>query len=313
MVLGASGKGTPVKKKGFLIFSLVILGVFVAVATVAVGLIANSFTNGTTVEDIEVDVNQEELKIEEPQIQAVDFQPIVDEWVESVGGNKSVLIYDLDRGELAGSYNSNEPYNTASLYKLLVVYEAYREIQSGALDPDKNIDTVGYTILECLDLAIRESYSPCAETLWDMIGRQNLNDIIKNDFDITNSDISSLTSNPEDVLKIMQLFFKHPEIKDKQLVEQIKDSFLNQPITTYDWRMGLPSGFAKANVYNKVGWDFNADMNYWNLYHDAAIVEFPEQNRHFVVVVMTNLVSPVQVAKLGTLIEDAFINQWSGV
>ena len=126
MVLGASGKGTPVKKKGFLIFSLVILGVFVAVATVAVGLIANSFTNGTTVEDIEVDVNQEELKIEEPQIQAVDFQPIVDEWVESVGGNKSVLIYDLDRGELAGSYNSNEPYNTASLYKLFVVYEVYR-------------------------------------------------------------------------------------------------------------------------------------------------------------------------------------------
>ena len=62
---------------------------------------------------------------------------------------------------------------------------------------DKNIDTVGYTILECLDLAIRESYSPCAETLWDMIGHQNLNDIIKNDFDITNSDISSLTSNPE--------------------------------------------------------------------------------------------------------------------
>ena len=42
---------------------------------------------------------------------AIDFQPIIDEWVESVGGNRSVIIYDLERDEMAGNYNTDEDYN----------------------------------------------------------------------------------------------------------------------------------------------------------------------------------------------------------
>ena len=95
---------------------------------------------------------------------------------------------------------------------------------------------------------------------------------------------------------------------DGGLIAQIKDSFLNQPATTYNWRQGLPSGFSKANVYNKVGWAYNADGGYWNIYHDAAIVEFPESNRHFIVVVMTNQVPFEAIRTLGTKIEETFYN-----
>ena len=79
-----------------------------------------------------------------------------------------------------------------------------------------------------------------------------------------------------------------------------------QPITTYNWRQGLPSGFSKANVYNKVGWDYNPDGGYWNIYHDAAIVEFPETNRHFIVVVMSNKVPFSKITNLGKQIEGYY-------
>ena len=120
----------------------------------------------------------------------IDFQPVVDNWVSSVGGNKSVLIYDLERNEVVGEYNSKKDYSTASLYKLFVVYEGYRRVQSGEWKADNRAGSTGHTILECLDLSIRESNSTCAETLWDMIGRSNLDNIIVNDFIINDSQIS---------------------------------------------------------------------------------------------------------------------------
>ena len=236
----------------------------------------------------------------------IDFQPLVDDWVNSIGGNKGVLIYDLERNELVGSYNPDESYNTASLYKLFVVYEGYRKIQSGEWERDEAAGGTGHSILECLDLAIRESNSECAETLWSMIGRENLNQIIENNYGIVNSDISHLISNPRDILTMMQIYYKHQDITDEDLVARLKDSFLNQPATIYNWRQGLPSGFSHANVYNKVGWDFNPDGNYWNIYHDAAIIEFPEDNRHFIVVVMTNRVPFQKITELGTKIESAY-------
>ena len=217
-------------------------------------------------------------EIKEVKPEKIDFQPVVEEWARLVSGNKSVMIYDLDRDELVGSYNTKEDYDTASLYKLFVVYEGYRRLESGEWRADDLVGSTGYTVLECLDLAIRESYSPCVENLLEKIGYNELDQIIEKNFGIANSNISVLISNPEDIMKIMELFYEHPDIKDGALVARMKDSFLNQPETEYNWRQGLPSGFSDwVNVYNKVGWDFNEDENYWNIYHDAAIVEFPEK------------------------------------
>ncbi|MBO4813288.1 serine hydrolase [Candidatus Saccharibacteria bacterium] len=237
---------------------------------------------------------------------AISFQTVIDDWANSVGGPKSVIIYDLDRDEIVGEFNPDESYNTASLYKLFVVYDGYRKVQSGEWQSDSPAGSTGYSIIECLDLAIRESNSSCAETLWGMIGRDDLATIITDDYHIAGSDISSLISNPRDILKMMQIFYKHEEITNEELIARMKDSFLVQPITTYNWRQGLPSGFSKANVYNKVGWDYNPDGGYWNIYHDAAIVEFPETNRHFIVVVMSNKVPFSKITNLGKQIEDYY-------
>ncbi len=244
--------------------------------------------------------------------ESIDFSDSINTFVSSTtGANRSILIYDLDRDEVANSYNLEEDYNTASLYKLFVVYEGYRRLESGEWDKDEVLIS-GYTILECLDLSIRESNSTCAEALWAKIGHENLDEIVENDFNITNSSISALISNVTDIYKIMRLFYDHEDITDETLVAKMKDSFLNQPITNgYNWRQGLPSGFsASVNIYNKVGWEYNSAGRYWNIYHDTAVVEFPEENRHFIVVVMTNKVDYSIISTFGANIEKTFYEQY---
>lgn len=248
--------------------------------------------------------------IQEALPEAINFQPTIDTWVKNVpGGNKSVIIYDLDRDEIVGTHNPEELHETASLYKLFVVYEGYRRLNTGEWRQEELVSPTNYTVLECLDLAIRESNSVCAELLRDKIGRNNLQMIIENDFGLAKTNLAALTSTPQDILKMMRIFYDHTEIDNDELVNRMKDSFLNQPKVGFDdWRQGLPSGFQQGSVYNKVGWEYDREGGYWRIYHDAAIVEFPSQNRHFVIIVMTERVDSRQLKSLGEMLEEAFLS-----
>ncbi len=287
---------------------LVLLGLLSATLMVCTCLLVFTKSDENLQQNVGEDTQEsayESSDITEVELEKLDFQPVIDEWAKSTRGSKSVVIYDLDLNENVGEYNSEEEYLTASLYKLFVVYEGYLLVENGEWEMNTRAGVTGHTIGECLDLAIRESNSPCAETLREMIGEYKLDKIIKQNFGITHSDISGYMTTAEDVAKMMQIYYQHDDIKDMNLIAQMKDSFLNQPITEYDWRQGLPSGFNKANIYNKVGWEYN-EAGYWEMYHDAAIVEFPEEGRHFVVVVMTNNIAPEQIRQFGKMIEKVF-------
>lgn len=238
----------------------------------------------------------------------IDFQPVIDEWTKNTAGEKSVLIYDIERDEIVGEYNPDAIYYMASLYKLFVVYDGYRRVQNGEWNENANVKGTEHTILECLDLAIRESNSDCAESLWESIGYDELDNITKEKYGTKHTDVSALQTTPNDILKIMKRYFEHPEIDDIKLLVHLRDSFLNQPTTEYDWRQGLPSGFKSAKVFNKVGWDYDGGNGIWNYYHDAAIVEFPEENRRFIIVVMTSKVPYQKISELGARVEKYFNN-----
>ena len=72
---------------------------------------------------------ESELDSEKPPL--IDFQAVVDEWANGIGGTKSVVVYDLERGETVGSYEPDTKYSIASIYKLFVVLEGYRRVQNG--------------------------------------------------------------------------------------------------------------------------------------------------------------------------------------
>ena len=237
----------------------------------------------------------------------INFQPLVDDWVKSTGGEKSIMIYDLDRDEIIGTYDERKNYATASLYKLFVVYEGYRFIESGEWKADEAAGATGYTIEECLDLSIRESNSVCAETIWGTMGERYLDDIVVNNYRLSNTTVSDYESTAEDITMMMKKYFSRMAANDDDLTARMKDSFLNQPVTEYDWRQGLPSGFSnKVKVYNKVGWEYDEGADCWNLYHDTAIINFSDHDRHFIVTVLTSGVPYQSIRKFGTLIEESF-------
>ena len=56
---------------------------------------------------------------------------------------------------------------------------------------------------------------------------------------------------------------------------------------TCNFRAGLPSGFSNAvKVYNKVGFESDG-VGKWLIYNDAAILEFPELGRTYLISVFT--------------------------
>lgn len=249
----------------------------------------------------------------------IDLQSTVDDWLKTTNRQIGLMIYDLDHGRTAASFQPNKIFNIASIYKLFFVYDGYRQITLGLQDPNDIYITTSdyraddYTFSECLDLMIRESYNGCADPM-----RSNSNSFKRvekliAELGLKNTEEAGLYSTAADVTELLKLYWQHPDLSDATW-QAIADSMLNQPPTTvapettYDWRQGLPAGFSKTTkVYDKVGWNWNGHR--WDTYADAAIVEFPQQNRHYIVVVITeDLDSEKTITNLATRLEAVILN-----
>lgn len=266
----------------------------------------------------ETATTNEELLAEESQKpippEFINLQPIVDEWLGTYRhGNVAIAIYDLDHEQIAATYNADKKMLPASVYKLFYTYDAYQQIDAGNDDPDKiywNSSTLG----ECLDLMIRESHNPCAETMLDDPPRAARVATLIQDQGMTNTIPTALMTSANDITKLMQLYYKHEGWSEASW-EKFLDSALNQPPTSSgDFRQGLPSGFKVAKVYNKVGW--SAVGGGWDIYNDVALINFPESKtaagqtiaaRNYSVVVLTRSTSHLAIADLGEMLEQAVL------
>lgn len=254
----------------------------------------------------------------------IDLQPTIDTWVKTLNRDEraGVMIYDLTNSRTAASYHADEVFDVASVYKLLFTYDGYRQIALGADDPNsfytRTEDKGNLTLSKCLDLMIRESYNGCADKmLSDQYRASRVNDLIRS-VGMTNTSNHGLTSTAADLTKLLRTYWRHTDL-NQDLWGQITDSMLNQPPShnengeLYNWRQGLPAGFGKnVNVYNKVGWEWNGSR--WNIYADAAIVDFTEFKHYYTVVVLTsNLSSYNKITRLGQMIEDTVITESEGI
>lgn len=251
-------------------------------------------------------------------VKFIDMQNIVDDFAMGTSGHASVVIYDVDADRYSAIYDSDASMNTASLYKLFPVYETYLRMEDGRLaksdvvySETKDGKRIGYSREKCADLALRESHSGCAESLVSEIGWDELDQIGWDNYGLVNT--KGLTSTASDIAKMLKVYYDHEDLS-AETYDKIKDSMLNQPKTKVkegnkeienDWRQGLPSGFHSAKVYNKVGWLGEKDK--WKIYNDAAIIEFPDQKRTFIVVVMTTDTDPKFISNFGSKIEQAVI------
>lgn len=286
-----------------IIFILVVVGVFVGLRLI------NKAPESKPVPEETLEP-EPEPKPQKPTL--IDFQPIIDQWLTSFKSTKAdagVYIYDVDNDTAVGEYTPDESFWTASLYKLFVVYEGYRRLENGTENP--NTKVAGHTYAECLDLAIRQSHSACAEALHLRIGTDNLYNIIQNDYGLVHSSATGLYSTPREMVAMLQIYYEHKDLSESAWAT-IQDSMLNQPPTNNgmcrgacDWRQGFPSGFAQAKVYNKVGWQGNGDGT-WKIYDDVAIVELAGHT--YFVAIMSNWVYPAEIAKLGSAMESLILS-----
>lgn len=307
--------GRKKKNKKLQTFLDVMVVLLVAGATYAMFKLTNVAPENQEVNNPSVVADEPTDEEPEEEEYKIDLQPVVDAWLsESLSGvDVGLQIVDLDYNRVIASVQPEKSFQTASEYKLWVVYEGYRRVEIGEWDANEAVYG-GYTVEQCLDRAIRESHSGCAETLWSKIGRDNLEYIIKNTYGLENSTAAGLSSTAADMAEMMRYYYTHKDLSAETWAK-IQDSMLNQPNSdpanlcggSCNWRQGLPKGFTRGTkVYNKVGWAWNGA--YWLVYDDVAILEFPDYNRHFAIAVMTaGLSSADYIATLGNEIEEALL------
>ena len=231
------------------------------------------------------DINEAEVE----SFNSDEIQALVDEWVISDGGESSVYITDID-GNVLASENPDQVFFAASLYKLFVAYAGYQQLDSGEVDGDE-IYINGYTRQECLDLMIRDSDSPCAEKLWNELGKEELTEQLQT-YGINNTSMTAITTTAKDSSLILARI-----VNGEGLSDESKEAYLDSMKEQDDlYRRGLPSGFDSLVVYNKVGWN---ELVEW---HDTAIIELPD-GRQLIVSVLSENVGFSKISELGSSLE----------
>lgn len=234
--------------------------------------------------------NNDQIAPALPSFSAEALQSAVNQWAGGVNGSASVVVSDSD-GEILAELDPDQVYFAASIYKLYVAYEGYKQIDRG--------DTVGTDVylnnntrLECLDLMIRESDSPCAEKLWVELGKQNLTDTLVG-YGLTNTSMTDITTTARDAAVMLSMIARSEGLSDQSI------ALLKESMRTQVYRDSLNKSFSEdVIVYNKIG--FNEQQEY----HDTAIVEFAD-GRKLILSVLTSGVGTRNITELGRLIEQA--------
>ncbi len=274
--------------------AVILLGILIAISSAVAGYFYfESKDNETNSPIVSVpETSTDDNIVIEPEVKKFDsvgLQSVVDEWANSINGEYGVVISD-DSGNVLAQANPDQEFFAASTYKLYVAYEGYKQLDAGVIDSSE-IYVNGNTRLECLDLMIRESDSPCAEKLWNEIGKEKIETAIVG-YGIEDTSMTALRTTASDANKIL-VRISNGDGLSKESQSSYLSSMKEQPAK---FRRGLPSGFSSLIVYNKVGWN---ELIEW---HDTAIIELPD-GRRLIVAVFTENVGYANIAKLGASME----------
>ncbi len=229
---------------------------------------------------------------QKPSLPVIDLQPTVEAWADKQSGTTSVVVIDLANNKTVASVNPDEVFFSASIYKLFVAYVGYQKVADGTYDIDEsflNENTFG----ECLDEMIRSSSIPCGEAMAQELDSDKIMGKLK-DYGFAHTKMSGAyaTTSASDVAILLQRLFEKRDLSEEH-TNLFLSSMKDQPDK---FRRGLPSGFTKSTVYDKVGWNEQLE------WHDTAIVTLPN-GRSYVVSVLTKSVGSKNIAALGAAIE----------
>jgi len=232
-------------------------------------------------------------------------------------GKYSVVVEDLKNGKKE-SFNGNKVYGAASLYKLWVMAETFRQIQNGTLsknetlsedintlNKDFDISTesaeltegkITSTVRDALKQMITISHNYSALLLIKRVGLSNVAKfLLKNGF--INSHIGGIpTSTAEDIAAFFEKLYKGELANTKytqEMLDLLKAQKLNGKLPKY-----LPKEIVIAH---KTG-----EINY--LSHDAGIIY--TKNKDYIIVVLSESNYPPgaveRIAQISKAVFDYF-------
>jgi beta-lactamase class A len=217
----------------------------------------------------------------------------IERLIDSEPGTFGIAVKHLIAGQSA-EINADKVIEAASLYKLAVLYEAYRQRAEGKIrfndgfvvnsvvgydDNDEPIygGTYQYSVTDALTDMITLSDNDAAQLLLYRLGPETINETM-NGLGFTHTKVDYDTSTtPEEILQLYQLIMTGRAVDEESSLEMLQllaAQRINDRIP-----QGLPDG---TTVAHKTG-------NLPLLTHDAGVVFAP--HGPFIIVVMTEDVS----------------------
>jgi beta-lactamase class A len=199
---------------------------------------------------------------QETKASSKELQALVDKLAKNARSEVYISVRDLKTGAIA-STGGNTSITSASLYKLFVANQIYRQIDAGKLSLKKVLPR-GKTVEQCLEPMITVSDNPCGAQLGDLLGwgKQDV-DLQNQGYNGTSLDDLPRTSSNDVALLLARLY------ANKLLSAESNEAFLNllkdQTIVNR-LPQGLPSG---TEIAHKTG-------DLYGYMHDAGIVYGPK-------------------------------------
>lgn len=268
------------------------------------------------------EVIQKTTSIIRSQENSKKLEEIVVNILKDSSSNYSVFIKNLDTGERY-YLNEEKQYETASLYKLWIMAEAFNLIENKKLDKSEVLSasvsdlntkfnigtesaeltegTVSWPVQNALEnmIIISDNYS--ALLLSNRIKVSNVSLFLKNN-GFLQSKVGTLESNPESSAKDIALFFEklyNGNLASKEHTEEMITLLKNQQINTK-----LPKNLPEnINIAHKTG-------ELGNISHDGGIVYADKGN--YIIVIMSKTKVPLDanenIANISKAVYDYFVN-----
>jgi beta-lactamase class A len=204
----------------------------------------------------------------------------------------SVVVEGLDSHTPSANINADLVYQSASIYKLMLMYSLLQKTDFASLSKT-NLQVQGRAISlqDCASAMLKVSDNYCGDAIGNLVGWAKASDSIKKlGLDSTNLNSSTgATTTAADAAIFLKALNSGPAF-----TSDARDFILNT-LKQQTYRSGIPAGCKGCEVANKTG-----DLSF--VRHDIAIIK--DGGSKYVLTIFTNGASYYQVAQLTTQIQN---------
>ena len=214
---------------------------------------------------------------------------LINDWAkEYPDGQYGVSVRELGGQGRSASYNADQLFFSASIYKLYVVNYLFNRIDAGNLDLTSTLGS-NRSIDDCINATILVSDNACPEGVANAVGWGTLDasaHAVTGGVSLTSGNIKVSANGGADFMT---------KLYDGQLMSASNTTRLLSLMKQQKYRQAIPAGSRGAVVADKVGF-------YGNSWHDVGIVYSPKST--YILSVMTKNASANQIAELAGKIYD---------